>query len=222
MQGKWIKIGVLSVLGIVGFLASFLVTSRSAPPRVAGPAIVEEKPPIDSDVLVLNGMAQASAAQLRPKEEQLGELIREVSAKMKELERKERDLNDREKRLSMASDQIRKQIKDLNDLKVELATAIGPLRETRQKMLRFRTIIAKQEAENIESAAKVWEKMEPAGAARLIVEMWKSGQEKTATKIFRTMSEKSRAPVLEEIREQGLGAELIRRQLSVVRDDGTL
>jgi hypothetical protein len=224
MKNKIIKFGVLGVLAVVSFLASLLVTQHFTAPSPEGMLLAteEEKIPVDPDALLLNSMAQATGDKMTPKERQLDELIREVRAKLKELERRERRLNEREKRLATASDQLKAQIRKLSDLKVELASAIGPLRAARQKMLRFRVLITSQEMANVEAAAKMWEKMEPANAARLMVEMWQTRQGQTATKIFHRLSDKSKAAVMDELKGERLGPEIIRQQLLVVRDDGTL
>lgn len=224
MKGKILTFGTFGLVAIASFAVSYFVTNRlTAPPPqsllLSAPA---EKIPVDPDALLLNSMAAAMGTELTPKEQQLDDLIREVRAKMKELQRRERRLTEREKRLQVVSDQLRSQIKTLNDLKVELAATIGPLRAERQKMLRFRALITTQEQANLEAAAKMWEKMEPANAARLIVEMWKTNQAPAATKIFRLLSEKSKAAVMDELKGEPLGPEIIRQQLLVVRDDGSL
>lgn len=224
MNGKIIKFGILGVLAIVSFAVSYLVTNHATTPAPQGLRLAtqDNEIPVDPDALLLNGMAQATSAQMSPKERQLDDLIREVRAKIKELERRERQLNEREKRLSMSSDQLNAQVKKLNDLKVELATAIGPLRAARQKMLRFRALITSQEVANVEAAAKMWEKMEPSNAARLVTEMWKTRQGQAATKIFRMLSDKSKAAIMDELKDEPLGPEILRQQLLVIRDDGTL
>jgi len=224
MKSNIIKFGVLGVLAIVSFMVSFLVTKHFAAPPPEGLLLStqEEKIPVDPDALLLNSMAQATGNQMTPKERQLDELIREVRAKIKELERRERRLSEREKRLATASDQLKSQIQKLTDLKVELATAIGPLRAARQDMRRYRVLITSQEVANIEAAAKMWEKMEPANAARLMVEMWQTKQGQAATKIFHTLSDKSKAAVMDELKGERLGPEIIRQQLLVIREDKTL
>jgi flagellar motility protein MotE (MotC chaperone) len=224
MRGKLMKIGILVLLGVVSFVTSLYITNMltTSIPEGVQLALEGDSSQIDADALLLNGMAQASGVKMKPKERQLDELIGEVRAKLKQLDRRERDLNAREKRLASASDHLKAQIKELNDLKVELATAIGPLREARQNMLRFRALITSQEAANVEAAAKRWEKMDPANAARLIAEMWKTRQDKAATKILRVMSDKKRAAILDEMKEMGLAAEIIQKQLSVVREDVNL
>ncbi|MBN1943969.1 MAG: hypothetical protein JW849_11810 [Phycisphaerae bacterium] len=225
MKNKIMKYGVFGLLGVVGFVASFLVTNHftASPPQGMLLSTDAEAIPIDPDALLLNSMASATGNAMSPKEQQLDELIQEVRAKIKDLERRERRLVEREKRLDVVSDQLKAQIKKLSDLKVELATAIGPLRAERQKMLRFRALIASQETENVEAAAKMWEKMDAANAARLVVEMWKTNQQQAATKIFYMLSEKAKAAIMNEMKEEKtLGPEIIRQQLLVVRDDGTL
>jgi DNA repair exonuclease SbcCD ATPase subunit len=224
MKGKIIKFQILGVLAIASFVASYFVTKHftATPPEGLLLSTEDEKIPVDPDALLLNSMAQATGNQMTPKERQLDELIREVRAKIKDLERRERRLNEREKRLATASDQLKSQIKKLTDLKVELATAIGPLRAARQDIRRYRVLITSQEVANIAAAAKMWEKMEPSNAARLMVEMWQTKQGPAATKIFHMLSDKSKAAVMDELKGERLGPEIIRQQLLVIREDKTL
>lgn len=224
MKGKLIKFGMVGVLAAVSFAASFFVTNRftAVPPEGVLLTTEAEKIPVDPEALLLNSMAQATGEEMTPKERQLDELIREVRAKMKDLERRERRLNEREKRLATSSEQLKAQIRKLTDLKVELAAAIGPLRAARQEIRRYHVLITSQEMANIETAAKMWEKMEPANAARLIVEMWQTKQGDAATKIFHMLSDKSKAAVMDQLKGENLGPEIIRQQLLVVRDDETM
>ncbi len=222
---KFMPLGILVVLAMVSFVASYFVTNyfTATPPEGLQLATEGEKIPVDPDTLLLNSMAQATGEEMTPKERQLDELIREVRAKIKELERRERRLNEREKRLATASDQLKSQIRKLGDLKVELASAIGPLRSARQEIRRYRVLITSQEMANIEAAAKMWEKMEPENTARLIVEMWQTKQGPAATKIFHMLSDKSKAAVMDQLKgENNIAPEIIRQQLLVVRDENTM
>jgi len=225
MKSKIVTFGILGVLAFVSFVAAYFATNyfTATPPEGIQLATESEKIPVDPDALLLNSMAQATGEKMTPKERQLDELIREVRAKLKELERRERRLNEREKRLATASDQLKSQIRKLGDLKVELASAIGPLRSARQEIRRYRVLITSQEMANLEAAAKMWEKMEPSNAARLIVEMWQTKQGPAATKIFHMLSDKSKAAVMDQLKgENGLAPGIIRQQLLIVRDDKTL
>lgn len=221
MKSKIITFGSLGVLAIVSFTVSFLVTRHFTAPPPEGVLLATEAEaiPVDPDALLLNSMAQATGEKMTPKERQLDDLIREVRAKLKELERRERRLNEREKRLATASDQLKSQIRRLSDLKVELATAIGPLRSARQDIRRYRVLITSQEVANIAAAAKMWEKMEPANAARLMIEMWNTKQGQAATKIFHMLSDKSKAAVMDELKSEPLAPEIIRQQLRVIREN---
>ncbi|MBN1556146.1 MAG: hypothetical protein JXA11_15505 [Phycisphaerae bacterium] len=221
MKGKIVTYGMFVLLALVGFGVSYFATNffTAPPPRGTLLSADGETIPIDPDVILLNTMANASGAAMSPKEQQLDDLIREVRAKLKELERRERRLVEREKRLSTASDQLKAQIKNLNDLKVELASAIGPLRAERQKMKQYRALITSQEVANVEAAAKMWEKMEPSNAARLLVEMWQTRQEQAATKIFRVLSDKAKAAIMDELNGAKIGPDILRQQLLVIREN---
>jgi flagellar motility protein MotE (MotC chaperone) len=217
---KLIRIGILAGLGLVSFAASFLISRMMTPPPPLTDTdlTAETGETMDPEVAVLGDLAARRASAMKPAEKQLDDLIREVRAKMHELQRRERDLNEREKRLEMATAELRRQTEDLKKLQTELVAAITPLRAAREKLLQTRAMITTQEVANLQSAAKTWEKMDPANAARLIVEMFRTNQGMAATKIFRFMNEKYRAAVLDEIRELTPAVEIIKRQLTVLQE----
>lgn len=219
MKGKK-RIIILAVLGLASFGASFFLSGKLLPtqPGSASTDFADADALPDPENAVLNDLAAAQGARLKPREQQLDELIRELRTKMHELDRRERDLDEREQRLEEASNQLRKQADQLKSVHMEMVASLKPLREARAELLKGRAMIRAQEQTNIQSAAKMWEKMDPAQGARLLLEMFKADQELAATKIFRSMTEKSRAAILDEMRDMTPAVEIIRKQLTVLQE----
>lgn len=219
MNGKK-RIIILAALGLVSFAASFFLSGMlQPPPSTATEEGFEDlagQP--DPEIAVLDGLAAAEEVRLKPREQQLDELIRELRTRLKELDRRERELDDREQRLEEASQQLRNQAEELKQVHMEVVASLSPLRKARAELLKNRAMIRRQEQANIESAAKMWEKMDPAQGARLLLEMFKAQQDMVATKIFASMKESARAAILDEMRDISPAVEIIRKQLSVVRE----
>ena len=76
MKSKIIQFGVLGVLAVVSFTASFLVTQHVTAPPPEGLLLStqDEKIPVDPDALLLNSMAQATGDKMTPKERVITQL----------------------------------------------------------------------------------------------------------------------------------------------------
>ncbi len=223
MVGKLIKIGVLVVLAVVSFGVSFIISGKMKPQateQTATETNQAEPERFDMEKELLGGLAAMETADLNPKEKQLDELIRDVRAKLKQIERQERDLAEREERLNMATENLKKQSEDIGKLRIELLAAITPLKAAKEDLLRFRALIKTEEVANLQSAAKMYAQMEPANAARIILEMYNSKQEQQAAKIIHFLPENTWAEIMNEIKDSGKAAEIINRQLQVITKDG--
>ena len=169
MVGKLIKIGVLVLLAGASFGISFVITGSMAPAERSVQEAHADPDRLDLEKGLLDGLASMQTDELNPAEKQLDELIRDVRARLQQLDRRERSLNEREKRLAMATDRLKKQSENLEKLRVELLSAITPLKTAKADLLKMRTIIKAQEVENLKSAAKMYTKMDPANAAKVIL-----------------------------------------------------
>lgn len=226
MKGKKLKIIVMAGLAVVSFALAFVATgmlhsSMSGGTDEGDPAAMEE-PTADQELL--KSLAETQAGEMKPKEKHLSDLIKEVRAKMQQLDRKELELSEREQRLELATTKLRDQAKEIETLRMKLVAAMTPLNEARQELLSSYTVIEQQEEQNLENTARMWAKMDPASAARIIVEMFKADEKQAATKIIRYMSDKSWAAIMDEIVTLGSqepdnpAMEIILKQLKVIRD----
>ena len=223
MVGKIIKIGVLVILAGVSFGISFVITGHMAPAtgQQQGSKTAGANPErLDLEKGLLEGLAAMPSDSLNPAEKQLDELIRDVRARLQQLDRRKRSLDEREKRLAMAAEHLKKQGEHLEKLRLELLSAITPLKTAKEELLRTRTIVRSQEVANLKNAARMYAKMDPANAAKIILAMYSSKQASQAAKIIHFMSEKSWAAIMDEIKESPRAAEIITGQLKVIKNDG--
>ena len=141
-------------------------------------------------------------------EKQLKSLVYEVREKITDYENKERELEVRESRLQMTQETLKKDIESLNQLRVELVTMTANLKEQRNQLLETRTMIAKSEKANLTTIAATYDKMDPAGAAKIISSMCarqlesgktEGGGMDDAVKILFYMNERSKGKLLAEI-----------------------
>jgi flagellar motility protein MotE (MotC chaperone) len=220
MKKKLILIGVFVLIAGGSFCASYIAAQMFIKPETPGqqtPGAAGTLDPIaQADQQFMSGLTGASKTPLKPKEQQLDELIREVRARLKQLDSRHRELNEREKQLSIAQEQLRMQAESLEQLRMDLVAAINPLREAQKELLRDKTLIRSQEIQRLEETARMYTKMDPANAARILLEMYKNRQQAAVVKIIHFLPEKNWAAIMDEMQELGPAAEMILRQLQVV------
>ena len=141
-------------------------------------------------------------------EKQLKSLVYDVREKINDYETKEKELDVRESRLQITQDALKKDIETLNQLRVELATMVANLKEQKNQLLATRTVITGNEKANLTSIALTYDKMDPAGASKIISSMCakqlesgktEGGNIDDAVKILFYMNERSKGKLLGEI-----------------------
>jgi DNA repair exonuclease SbcCD ATPase subunit len=183
-------------------------------------AEAESQTPTEAEVEAAKGMT----------EKQLKGLVYEVREKINDYETKERELEVRESRLQMTQDTLKKDIETLNQLRVELAAMVANLKEQKTQLLATRTAITKSEKANLTAIAVTYDKMDPAGASKIISSMCakqlesgktEGGNIDDAVKILFYMNERSKGKLLGEIvsTEPKLAAVLCQRLKKVVEQD---
>jgi hypothetical protein len=221
MKGKKFKMLILGVLGLLSFGVSFML-SRNVSPSGETSNIMDighETGEIPPELVVLKNLAKEQKADLRPKERQLDELVREVRARIQQLDRRERILQQREKRLEVAAEQLKAQGRQLEELRVKLVAAVDPLQRQRKSLLRERALITAQEVTNLKNAAKMYGRMEPSNAARILLAMVNSGNLKMASKIIHYLPDKNWAAIMDEIKQDDKAVEIIKQNIQVLRMD---
>jgi len=212
------KLIVLVGLIAVSFGISFALTSMLSKPAPQ-PASAEEagKGPAPEGVLP-GGIQIAAVKPMRPKEQQLQELVQEMRAKSSEYRTKLRKLKDREKRLEIAQGLLTQEAQDLENLRLKLVAQLPRLKEARAELIQTRIRIDRTESSNLERLAKTYEKMEAAAGSEILAKMVTHEQEDDAVKILYFMSERSAAKLLAEIADKDLAARLCEKMKKIEKE----
>jgi flagellar motility protein MotE (MotC chaperone) len=141
-------------------------------------------------------------------QKQLKSLVYEVREKINDYEGKVKELDLREARLQMTQETLKKDIDELNRMKVELASMVANLKEQKNQLLATRTEIARTEKANLTVIAATYDKMDPASAGKILINMCakqmesgkiEGGSIDDAVKILFYMTERTKAKLLGEM-----------------------
>jgi hypothetical protein len=213
---------IASAAGLLAFAGAFFGTRmlgrKSPPPVTAETTTVQAKPATSATQPQTESSKPAEAGSQTTEEnaeatkglteKQLKSLVYEVREKINDYETKEKELEVRESRLQITQDTLKKDIETLNQLRVELATMVANLKEQKNQLLATRTAITGNEKVNLTSIALTYDKMDPAGASKIISSMCakqlesgkaEGGNIDDAVKILFYMNERSKGKLLGEI-----------------------
>ena len=160
-------------------------------------------------------------------QKQLKSLVYEVREKISDYEGKVKELDLREARLQMTQETLKKDIDELSRMKVELASMVANLKEQKNQLLVTRTEIANSEKANLTLIAATYDKMDPASAGKILINMCakqmesgktEGGNIDDAVKILFYMTERTKAKLLGEMvtTEPKLAATLCQRLKRIV------
>ena len=212
------KLIILVGLIAVSFGVSFALTSMlSKPAPPAGSAEQADKGTSPEGVLP-GGIKIGAVEEIRPKEQQLQELVQEMRLKSKEYRTKLRKLKDREKRLEIAQGLLTQEAEDLENLRLKLVAQLPRLKEAKAELIQTRIRIHRAESANLERLAKTYEKMEAAAGSEILAKMVTHEQEEGAVKILYFMSERSAAKLLAEIADKDLAARLCEKMKKIEKE----
>jgi flagellar motility protein MotE (MotC chaperone) len=219
MSGKKRLIFVAGLL-VLSFAAScgisFFLGSKP-PTRASAAAAAPATRPAASALSQVPHIAQLD--QLRPREQQLTEMIRELHSRLAECRHKQRELHKQQQRIRMAGELLKKEAQNLEDLRFKLVGPLAELKKARSELLHTRIDIQQQEKVNLKRSASIYEKMDPSSSSAILKEMCSSRQEDDAAKILYYMSEKSAARLLGEMTDKAAAAELFEK-LKRIRERG--
>ena len=201
------KIIIVAAAGLVSFAGAFTFAwlTKSTPASTeAGEAALrsqesQQKPP----ELQIPGIGQPVDSQMKRAmtEKQLKTLVYEIRDKIQEYDNKLQGLKVHEQRLQMAHNELKKDIDGLNNLRTELASTIATLKEEQDKLDKSKVEIAKVERDNLMSIAAAYDKMDPASAGKILVNISKTQNTSSsdAVKILYYMTDRTKANLLAEI-----------------------
>ncbi len=191
----------------------------------AGTEVDQGQLPVESNT---TGLVAAGAGQIEKSltEKELQNLIYEVRAKIEQYNNNLMALTAREERLQISHDMIKKDIEKLNGLRTELAATVVSLKEQRDKLLKSRIKIGKSEQANFKKLAAMYDKMDPASAGKILINMAQiqdgkvGGSLDDPVKILHNMTDRTKAKLLAELvgSEPKLAAVLCRKLKEVVEE----
>lgn len=166
-------------------------------------------------------------------EQQLKNLILDLRKKMRDYDNKLNALKVEEQRLQMAQNVLKEDIEKLHNLQIQLTSITANLKSERDKLLKSRLEIDKNEQTNLASVAAMYDKMDSASASKIITNMCSNIKSKTAqdekhddtdgsfddaVKILYFMTERTKAKLLAEmaISEPELAAVISQRLKQIV------
>lgn len=199
------RIIVLAGLGVVSFALTMglgwmwrLMAGEQAPPP---------PPEVGAHEAQLAALDNGALGELRPKEELLDDLIAQMKKQRAEYDRKLLALEERERRIKMSEANLTKQAEELEKLRLETIPRLRKLVEAKERLEADRVDFGQEEWENIKKIAQIYEKMDPAEAAKTIENMCTNGQQEDAGKILYMMGSKA-GRVLENISDQNISRQL--------------
>lgn len=213
------KLIILVGLIAVSFGTSFALTSMLSKPAPQ-PASAEEagKGPALPGGLLPGGIQIGAVEAMRPKEQQLQELVQEMRLKSSEYRTKLRKLEDREKRLEIAQGLLTQEAQDLENLRLKVVAQLPRLKEAKAELIQTRIRIDRTESGNLERLAKTYEKMDAAAGSEILAKMVSHEQEDDAVKILYFMSDRSAAKLLAELTDKDLAARLCEKMKKVEKE----
>jgi flagellar motility protein MotE (MotC chaperone) len=206
---------MIAAAGLISFAGAFAFAwfTKSAPVRASDELNKSTVAAIDKPWL-----PQPEAGTMSPTdstmrkamtEKRLKNLVFEVREKIKEYDNKLQVLELQGQRLQITRDALQKDIENLNNLQIELASTVAGLKEQRNKLLKTRVDITKEEKANMVSIAATYDKMDSQSAGKILTNLCKKqgqsvvGKENSglqdAVKILHYMTERTKAKVLAEI-----------------------
>ena len=215
---------ITSGLGLLSFAGAFAFAWFTKPSPARAPESPEQpiqtvtEVELKSKQAVTNTIAEIdsiSDEQTRSMtEQQLKNLIHDLRKKMQEYDNKLQNLNAHEQRLQVTQDVLKEDIEKLHSLQIQLTSITANLKSERDKLLKSRIEIDKNEQMNLVSIAATYDKMDASSAGKILTNMClpvgsKTGQNEQidgtsgsfndAVKILYYMTERTKAKLLAEL-----------------------
>jgi len=210
---------IMAAAGLISFAGAFAFAwfTKSAP--VSPSDELNKSTVAASDSIDKPWLPQPEAGTMSPTdskirkamtEKRLKNLVFEVREKIKEYDNKLQVLEMQGQRLQITRDALKKDIENLNNLQIELASTVACLKEQRNKLLKSRVDVTKEEKANLVSIAATYDKMDAQSASKILTSMC-TKQIKSADvgeldsglydaiKILHYMQERTKAKVLAEL-----------------------
>lgn len=230
-------------LGVISFAGAFAFTWFTRPSPVKAPESPEQSIKTTEDTkpkprqIATNMIAEMDSTSIDQTrsmtEQQLKNLMYDLRKKMQEYDKKLQDLKVQEQRLQVTQDVLKEDLERLHNLQVQLTSITANLKSEREKLLKSRIEIDKNEQVNLVSIAATYDKMDASSASKILSNMCSpkgskteqinqadrtSGSFNDAVKILYYMSERTKAKLLAElaVSEPQLASSLSQRLKQIV------
>ena len=229
---------ITAAAGLVSFAGAFVFMwftnshQASLPDEMEQPALAGETSEsglLQTQAGEISTLAIASGPITKAMtEQQLKNLVQDVQGKMQEYSNRLQALAVREQRVQLTQNVLKEDVEKLNALRIEIASTIANLKSERDKLLKSRLEIDQTEKTNLESIAATYDKMDVAGASKILTNMCASQNTSEiqsvsssfddAVKILYYMTERTKAKLLAELAtsEPSLAATLCQRLKHIV------
>ncbi|MHC4109916.1 MAG: hypothetical protein ACYSUY_02515 [Planctomycetota bacterium] len=213
------RIIMIAAAGLISFAGAFAFAwfTKSAPARASDE--LNKSTVAASDAIDKPWLPQPEVSTMGPTdstmrkamtEKRLKNLVFEIREKIGEYDNKLQVLDLQAQRLLITRDTLKKDIENLNNLQIELASTVAGLKEQRNKLLKTRVDITKQEKANLVSIAATYDKMDAQSASKILTSMCTKQTKSADTgevdsgfndaiKILHYMTERTKAKVLAEL-----------------------
>jgi flagellar motility protein MotE (MotC chaperone) len=165
--------------------------AKAAEPNAPEPNATGLKKPAAPDEMALT--------QRGISEKQLKLLVQSLRAKISECDKREQELGVREQRVQTAREQLARDINEISSMQVQLANTSAQIKQDKALLEQYQIKIGEDESTNLKKMATVYDKMDSAGAAKILVNMCMNKQIEDAVKILNYMSERTAAKAMSEI-----------------------
>ena len=213
MSNKLLTILVLVVVAAATFAASFTIS------RMLGGATAPAAGALPPNAPVEGNVAVGAQETPRLEERHLYDLIKELRQKLRDCQRREEAIGEQENRVHVAQQVLEKEARDLETLRVQAASTVTQLKEAQAELEKTRIAIAKAEQTNLKRTAAIYDRMDPAAAAKIFEGMCANQQDGDAARILHYMQERSVGKLLAEIADRKVTARLC-DQMKKVKEQG--
>jgi flagellar motility protein MotE (MotC chaperone) len=213
MSNKLLTVLILVVVAAATFAASFTISRMLG--GTTSPAAAASQPNSPAEE---NGAVVAQETP-RIEERHLYDLIKELRQKLRDCQRREEAIGEQEKRVQVARQVLDKEARDLESLRVQAASTVTQLKGAQAELEKTRVSIAKAEQANLKRTAAIYDKMDPAAAAKIFEGMCSNQQDGDAARILYYMQERSVGKLLAEIADKKVTARLC-DQMKKVKEQG--
>jgi len=231
---------ITAAAALVSFAAAFVAAWLATADPVPDQAATAAKTTGATTNLFTPGVAPTAPAGLPPgsyqnvglTRQRLNDLVRRVRASIQQYQQKLESLDKRQQRLKLVQEQLKADVEKLNNLRVELASIVDRLKAEQEKLLATRIEIARSEKANLQTLAGAYDKMDPAGASKILAGLCRSADSDDksrvyggpnsnmddAVKILHFMQDRTKAKLLAELvnAEPKLAAALCERLKRIV------